>query len=293
MNSIAQHAARNNSGKIFTVVTDSYFSLLSFYFHSCNTGECIEKSFVCDGTTNCADGLDEAMCCNPGDFQCASNQVCIPQGLLCDGWDHCADGSDESNEYCTTIAITRRANSGSDKKVFVVILIVLVLIIFFIVYVLQICRTKLADTIREPKEDQASAPLSPGGLNSLRVNKITSVADAVRLTTLSRNSMNSYDRNNITGASSSTTTNGSLIGYPSNPPPSPATTSTLHNSYPYKHYKVINQAPPTTPCSTDVCESDSNYTPISIKSSKKSGDSYVGNIYMGSIGNGSNNNKSY
>lgn len=197
------------------------------FLHSCNTGECIEKSFVCDGTTNCADGLDEAMCCNHGDFPCASNQVCIPHTFLCDGWDHCADGSDESNEYCTTIAITRRANSGSDKKVFVVILIVLVLIIFFIVYVLQICRTKLADTIREPKEDQASAPLSPGGLNGLRVNKITSVADAVRLTTLSRNSMNSYDRNNITGASSSTTTNGSLIGYPSNPPPSPASNKSL------------------------------------------------------------------
>lgn len=157
------------------------------------------------------------MCCNPGDFQCASNQVCIPQGFLCDGWDHCADGSDESNEYCTSILVTRRASSGSDKKVFVVILIVLVLIIFFIVYVLQICRTKFGDTIREPKEDQASAPLSPGGLNSLRVSKITTVADAVRLTTLSRNSMNSYDRNHITGASSSTTTNGSsLIGYPSN-----------------------------------------------------------------------------
>jgi len=184
--------------------------------------------------------------------------------------------------------------------VFVVILIVMVLIIFFIVYILQICRTKFADTIREPKEDQASAPLSPGGLNSLRMSKITSVADAVRLTTLSRTSMNSYDRNNITGASSSTTTNGSsLIGYPSNPPPSPATTSTLHNSYPYKHYKVINQAPPTTPCSTDactdVCESDSNYTPISIKSSKKSADScYGAPLYMsGSIGNGSINNKSY
>lgn len=116
------------------------------------------------------------------------------------------------------------------------------------------------------------------------------MADAVRLTTMSRNSMNSYDRNNITGASSSTT-NGSLIGYPSNPPPSPATTST-HNSYPYKHYKVINQAPPTTPCSstpcTDVCESD--YTPISVKSSKKSADSCYG--YMESI-NGSTNYKSF
>lgn len=229
------------------------------------------------------------MCCNPGDFQCVSNHVCIPQSLLCDQWDHCADGSDESNEYCATISNVRRVTPGSDKKVFVVVIIVLVLIIFFTVYIMQICRTRFSDQIREPKED-AAAPLSPGGLNGLRVNKISSVADAVRLTTLSRNSMNSYDRNNITGASSSTHTNGSsLIGYPSNPPPSPATTSTLHNSYPYKHYKVINQAPPTTPCSTDVCESDSNYTPISVKSSKKSGDSYNGNMYMGSIGNGTTN----
>lgn len=231
------------------------------------------------------------MCCNPGDFQCTSNHVCIPNAFMCDGWDHCADGSDETNDFCSVVT---PKPLPTDKKLFVVILIVIVLIIFFVVYILQICRNKFADTIREPKEDQlASAPLSPGALNSLRVTKISSVADAVRLTTMSRNSMNSYDRNNITGASSSTT-NGSLIGgcYPSNPPPSPATTSTLHNSYPYKHYKVINQAPPTTPCSTDVCESDSNYTPISVKSSKRSADScYGANIYMGS--NGSNNNKSF
>jgi low density lipoprotein receptor-related protein 5/6 len=252
---------------------------------------------VCDGTTNCPDGHDEAYCCSHDDFQC-SNLVCISQSLTCDGWEHCADGEDEKSELCS-VHSSRRTPSGSDKKVFIVILVVLVLLIFFIVYVLQICRSKIADTIREPKEDQASAPLSPGGINSLRVSKITSVADAVRLTTLSRTSMtrsmNSYDRNNITGASSSTTNGSSLIGYPQNPPPSPATTSTIHHShpYPYKHYKVINQAPPTTPCSTDVCESDSNYTPISIKSSKKSAESYNGNIYMSSIGAESTYNKSF
>lgn len=219
------------------------------FIFSCQSGECIDKKLVCDGTPNCADAHDEAVCCKAEDFQCPGNQVCIPAGYLCDGWEHCADGADESGDFCHADNI-RRSATTSDKKVFVVILIVLVLIIFFIVYILQLCRTKFADNIRDPKEiDQASAPLSPGGLNNLRVSKISSVADAVRLSTLnSRNSMNSYDRNNITGASSSTTTNGSLIGYPSNPPPSPATTSTLHNSYPYKHYKVINKAPPTTPC---------------------------------------------
>lgn len=86
---------------------------------------------------------------------------------------------------------------------------------------------------------------------------------------------NSYDRNHITGASSSSTSNGmySGVGYPAetlNPPPSPATTAesrrccatnpTRHR--PYRHYRSINQPPPPTPCSTDVCdESDYGYRP--------------------------------
>lgn len=110
------------------------------------------------------------------------------------------DGADESIELCSQ-SNNRRTAPTSDKKVFVIVLVVIVIIIFFIVYVLQMYRTKFADSIREPKEDQAMAPLSPGSLNKgLRVTKITSVADAVRLSTLnSRTSNNSYDRNHITG----------------------------------------------------------------------------------------------
>ncbi|XP_066992022.2 low-density lipoprotein receptor-related protein 6 [Anabrus simplex] len=121
-------------------------------------------------------------------------------------------------------------------------------------------------------------------------------ADAVRLSMLngSTTTSNSYDRSHITGASSSTTEGGvphgapllvsssSLLCYPRetlNPPPSPATTADsnrrMHHNYnedywcsssgaskyrPYRHYRAINQPPPPTPCSTDVCdESDSNY----------------------------------
>ncbi|XP_049808128.1 low-density lipoprotein receptor-related protein 6 [Schistocerca nitens] len=120
--------------------------------------------------------------------------------------------------------------------------------------------------------------------------------DGVHMSMLngSTTTTNSYDRNHITGASSSTTEGGgpvvapmlmsssSLLCYPRetlNPPPSPATTADstrrLHHSYnedyccsssgasryrPYRHYRAINQPPPPTPCSTDVCdESDSNY----------------------------------
>lgn len=80
-----------------------------------------------------------------------------------------------------------------------------------------------------------------------------------------------YDRRHVTGASSSSNTNGSSIAcYPRetlNPPPSPATTaaSTRASSpssryQPYRHYRSINQPPPPTPCSTDICdESDYNY----------------------------------
>jgi low density lipoprotein receptor-related protein 5/6 len=244
----------------------------------CQSGECIDKNFVCDGSTQCDDGFDEANCCKkPEDFQCPSNQVCIPSSLMCDGWEHCADGADESPDLCNSVN-NRRAAPQTDTRTLVVVLGIIVIVIFLFVYLLNLCRTKFANNMREPKEDQASAPLSPGNINkNMRVAKISSVADAVRLSSL--NSRNSYDRNHITGASSSTT-NGSLIGYPSNPPPSPATTagSTIHNNYPYKHYKIINKPPPPTPCSTDICdESDSNYTPISNKSINKNGSSNCSN----------------
>lgn len=234
----------------------------------CQSGECIDKSNVCDGTTNCADGYDEADCCKSiQDFQCPINKVCISASFLCDGWDHCADGADESPETCNQV--NRRIATTSDKETFIIVSVVIMIILFSLVYVLNsrlnICRSKFVATANEPKDDGTGDPLSPGLHKNVRVSKIASVADAVRMSTLnSRTSMNSYDRNHITGASSSTTNCSSLIGYPLNPPPSPATTatSTRCNSYrPYRHYKVINQPPPPTPCSTDVCdESDSNYT---------------------------------
>lgn len=236
----------------------------------CQSGECIDKALVCDGTTHCADGHDEADCCKrPQDFQCPINKVCISASYLCDGWDNCADGADESPEICN--AQSRRVAPISDKKTFTVGIIIAVVVIFFAVYVLQMCRTKFsAAGINEPKDDQAMDPLSPGLHKTTHVSKINSVSDNVRMSTLNSRTTtaNSYDRNNITGASSSTT-NGS-IGYPLNPPPSPETTATSQttrcNSYrPYnRHYKKVNKPPPPSPCSTDVCESDSNYTARSI-----------------------------
>lgn len=229
----------------------------------CQSGECIDKSLVCDGTTHCADGHDEADCCKrTQDFQCPVNKVCISASFLCDGWDNCADGADESPEICN--AQNRRAAPISNSKTFIISIVIVVALIFLVVYF--VARSKLSSSvINEPKDDQAMDPLSPNSHKAAHASKINAVSENVRMSTLNSRATvaNSYDRNNITGASSSTT-NGS-IGFPLNPPPSPETATsqaTRCNSHrPYnRNYKMINQPPPPSPCTTDACdESDSNY----------------------------------
>lgn len=236
----------------------------------CQSGECIDRSLVCDGTTHCGDGYDEADCCKSiQDFQCPINKVCIPSSFLCDG-DHCADGADEAPETCQQLNNRRAAaTTTSDKETFIIVSVVLMVIIFFIVYVLNtrlnVCKDMfgVSGAGLEPKDDPAAAPLSPGDVNKIpRVLQIATTGDTMRMSVVGGrvSAINSYDRNNITGASSSTTNNSnSFNGYPLNPPPSPATCY-----QPYRHYRTINQPPPPTPCSTDVCdESDSNFTPKS------------------------------
>lgn len=81
-----------------------------------------------------------------------------------------------------------------------------------------------------------------------------------------------YDRAHVTGASSSSSSSTKGTYFPAilNPPPSPATershytmefgyssnSPSTHRSYSYRPYSYRHFAPPTTPCSTDVCDSD-------------------------------------
>ncbi|KAL3048696.1 hypothetical protein OYC64_007286 [Pagothenia borchgrevinki] len=81
-----------------------------------------------------------------------------------------------------------------------------------------------------------------------------------------------YDRAHVTGASSSSSSSTKGTYFPPilNPPPSPATvrsqytmefgyssnSPSTHRSYSYRPYSYRHFAPPTTPCSTDVCDSD-------------------------------------
>ncbi|KAA0202726.1 hypothetical protein HAZT_HAZT010233, partial [Hyalella azteca] len=67
---------------------------------TCMNGECIPKSAVCDGDSDCSDASDEMRCnplgCEPNEFQC-DNKRCVLKTWICDSDDDCGDGSDERN----------------------------------------------------------------------------------------------------------------------------------------------------------------------------------------------------
>lgn len=229
----------------------------------CKGGQCIASTNVCDGVPHCPDKSDEENCCKDG-FQCPNTQVCLPLSSVCDKVDHCSDGSDEHHSLCNSASKLKKTSEGTT------VLIIIGVFIIFIgiagVFYSLIKRFKLNEDLNDQSEDSLS-PMQPKPLfKGQKIRK--GIPDVVRMSMLT-GSTSSYDRNHITGASSST--NGSsLICYPQetlNPPPSPATTaaSTRGSSHsskyrPYRHYKAMYQPPPPTPCSTDVCDdSDYNY----------------------------------
>ena len=61
---------------------------------------CVAHRFLCDGYNNIADGIDEAncdVCPDDRSFKCGSNSTrCIPASLVCNGKTDCPDGVDEN-----------------------------------------------------------------------------------------------------------------------------------------------------------------------------------------------------
>ncbi len=59
---------------------------------TCDDGRELPPSSMCDGFSDCIDESDEAGC--PGGFSCGDTTE-VPAGSVCDGFPDCADGSDE------------------------------------------------------------------------------------------------------------------------------------------------------------------------------------------------------
>lgn len=77
----------------------------------CNSGNCIQDSWLCDGIRDCDGGEDEENCdgtvvCQPGlkQFKCRTDGSCIPMRQVCDGIVNCPDRSDELSCATTTPA---------------------------------------------------------------------------------------------------------------------------------------------------------------------------------------------
>ncbi len=76
---------------------------------------CIPETSVCNGYSDCSNGMDESadFCqdwtCPADSFTCLNNTngpKCLQQYQLCNGRDDCTDGADESVETCDKINCT-------------------------------------------------------------------------------------------------------------------------------------------------------------------------------------------
>ncbi|KAL3265566.1 hypothetical protein HHI36_009771 [Cryptolaemus montrouzieri] len=222
--------------------------------HRCNDGQCVENVVVCDGIPQCRDNSDEAKCCK-NSFQCPDTESCIAFSSVCDGIGNCPDGADELN-----------CDETNSVTVTVILGILVVVMSCTIIFYCLKKRFYDSDKVIDHSDDTLN-PLQSGSHFKMQKAR-KGIPDVVRMSMINGSNTSSYDRSHITGASSST--NGSSNCYPRetlNPPPSRATTaastrgSSPSSRYrPYRHYRSINQPPPPTPCSTDVCdESDYNY----------------------------------
>ena len=193
---------------------------------------------------------------------------------------------------CPVKDVVGNRNKSSKNYTIAIVVVVVVFLLFFILVIL-FCRHKANGTISDDDLVIVKKPLKP-------VTLTTTLSEGPHNTLLRGKSQASgmssmgsgsgppfYDRNHVTGASSS---NSSVTQYPPdtlNPPPSPVTDRSVYTAPTGDIYVSVNSLassmqrsgsrrrnrrhhhhhhhhippPHTTPCSTDVCEDSEPYHP--------------------------------
>ncbi|XP_016358831.1 LOW QUALITY PROTEIN: low-density lipoprotein receptor-related protein 6-like [Sinocyclocheilus anshuiensis] len=249
----------------------------------CDSKQCVDFSLRCNGEINCQDRSDENKCevlCPMDQFTCANGQ-CIGRHKKCDHNTDCTDNSDEIGCYATEEPSFPPTNTiGS--------IVGVVMLLFVVGAVYFVCQRVLCPQMKDDGETMTNdfvvhgpppVPLGyvphPGSLSGSLTGMSRGKSVIGSLSIMGGSSGPLYDRAHVTGASSSSSSSTKGPYFPPilNPPPSPATvrsqytmefgyssnSPSTHRSYSYRPYSYRHFAPPTTPCSTDVCDSD--YTP--------------------------------
>lgn len=245
--------------------------------YMCQDRTCIPEKQVCDGQFQCPDKDDEDSCCEKeSQIKCADGTKCFEKESRCDGKNDCDDNSDEIS--CAETVSTRDTQSISAH-----VIVAIVVGVFFIIVVAAVvfaCRRKTPDAHFD--DTVMIALTKPGNANETPKNTLGKRSKKherkpVLTATLSLGSESAtvYDRNHVTGASSSSS---AVTQYPKetlNPPPSPVTDrsvcaenfldDTTNSPSTIRSFKKHRKrrVPPlhTTPCSTDVCEDSEPYYP--------------------------------
>ncbi|XP_035257773.1 low-density lipoprotein receptor-related protein 6 [Anguilla anguilla] len=255
----------------------------SYSEFQCDSRQCVDMSLRCNGEVNCQDRSDENKCevrCPPDQIRCANGQ-CIGKHKKCDHNTDCSDNSDELGCYSTEEPSAQPTNTiGS--------IIGVILALFLVGAIYFVCQRVLCPHMKDEGETMtndfvvhgpSSVPLGyvphPSSLSGSLPGMSRGKSVISSLSIMGGSSGPPYDRAHVTGASSSSSSSTKGTYFPPilNPPPSPATershytmefgyssnSPSTHRSYSYRPYSYRHFAPPTTPCSTDVCDSD--YTP--------------------------------
>lgn len=265
----------------------SYPTDCSPSLYKCGIG-CFSEEQKCDKKQDCPDNEDESedLCapCVKGNFHCGG-QMCIPLGMKCDGKPDCSDGVDEKN--CQTNATTPTGfpnpQQGSNKSRLMSGIISGIVICVIVVVFVILLYVKLRNSKKNAARQQENGAMwrieefeNKGGSVTSDDPAKSSVSTYISAVSHNTDPISYYDRNNVTGASSSVASGYTHIPY--NPPPSPIALSTItETNDPYASAtceqcrnsiqetpmeEVLHDAPPPTLASTGLLEEVDLYYPI-------------------------------